>query len=128
MMLGIGTDIVAVARVRRLRERFPGRFPRRILHTDELDEYRESLDKDAFLARRFAAKEAVGKALGSGFSGLPARRIRIRHDRRGRPEVVLSMQVAPKVAPRVLVSISDEKEYATAMATATTTGASEQNP
>ena len=119
-MLGIGIDIVSVKRVRRVRARHPTRFPARILHIDEMPEYRRSADKDAFLARRFAAKEAVGKALGSGFNGLAARAIRILHDQRGRPEVMLSRDALPALpeAGRVLVSIADEKDYATATALA----------
>lgn len=110
-MPGIGIDIVAVARVRRLRALHPERFPARVLHADEMPDYRKSRNKDAFLARRFAAKEAVGKALGRGFSGLPASAICIGHGRLGRPEVL-----APAAACGVLVSIADETEYATATA------------
>ena len=114
VMTGLGTDIVSVARMRRLHRRHPERLPARILHADEMSDYHDSHDKGAFLARRFAAKEAVAKALGGGFQLVAARRIAIRHDRCGKPTVKLP----ENVNRQVLVSIADEREYATATALA----------
>lgn len=109
---GIGTDIVSTARMRDLYKRHPRRLPARILHGDEMPDYHMSKDKGAFLARRFAAKEAVAKALGGGFASVSARLIVITRDRRGKPEVRLPAYMDG----RVLISIADEKEYATATA------------
>ena len=113
-ILGVGVDIVSVARVRRVLERHPARFPRRVLHPEERGEYGEHADPSRFLARRFAAKEAIAKALGLGFTGgAYARRIRIGHDARGRPRAVLPADFRHRQA---LLSIADEKNYAVAQA------------
>lgn len=124
-VLGIGVDIVSVARVEKILARHPERFPRRILHPGERADYRERADycgsppfHARFLARRFAAKEAVVKALGLGFTGgAYARRIRIEHDALGRPQAALPPDL-PAARRRcvALLSIADEKEYAVAQA------------
>ncbi len=115
-IIGIGVDIVSVARVRGVLERHPARFPRKLLHPREHGEYRGQLDPPGFLARRFAAKEAVVKALGLGFTGgAYARRIWIRHDARGRPSAVLDLP-APHRRCTTLLSVADEKDYAVAQA------------
>ena len=113
---GIGIDIVSIARVRRVFKRHPVRFANRLLHPDEREDYRGHFDPARFLARRFAAKEAVVKALGLGFtSGAYARRICVTHDALGRPAAVLDL---PSLSPadKALLSIADEKDYAIAQA------------
>ena len=74
MIFGIGTDIVRVSRLRRDLERFGVRFAERILTDDELAEFHQKENKAHFLARRFAAKEAAAKAMGTGFAVLAAAR------------------------------------------------------
>lgn len=111
-LIGIGTDIVSTVRMRHLYARYPKRLPGRILHTDEMKDFSATRDKGAFLARRFAAKEAVVKALGCGFSSVPARGVAITRDRNGKP----SVKLPEHIDGRVLISIADEKEYATASA------------
>ncbi|MFK7963208.1 MAG: holo-ACP synthase [Burkholderiaceae bacterium] len=77
MIYGIGTDIVIIARIERLIERWGDRFPRRVLGPEELTEYRRRLGKGdhgpayaaRYLAKRFAAKEAFSKAIGLGLRG-----------------------------------------------------------
>ena len=118
-MHGIGVDIIAIKRVRRVRERHPASFPRRILHADEMPEYQRSRNKNAFLAKRFALKEAISKALGRGFIGLSPSSVRIAHKSGGQPYVVLPDTVSKEHAQaHIHVSVSDEKEYAIAMAIA----------
>ena len=115
-IMGIGVDIVSVARMRKVLERHPLRFPRRVLHPQEHEDYRGQRDPLRFLARRFAAKEAVAKALGLGFtSGAYARRIRIEHDALGRPTAVVDLP-PPHLPRTALLSIADEKDYAVAQA------------
>ncbi len=118
VILGIGVDIVSVARVKRVLARHPERFPQRVLHPREHRDYRMQGKSPSFLARRFAAKEAVVKALGLGFTGgAYARRIRIGHDSLGRPSAALPPGL-PRTRRRctALLSIADEKDYAVAQA------------
>ncbi len=115
---GIGVDIVSVARVRGVLKRHPVRFPRKVLHPQEHAEYRGQLDPSRFLARRFAVKEAVVKALGLGFTGgAYARSIQIKHDAHGRPLAVLPANLpASHRRCKALLSITDERDYAVAQA------------
>lgn len=67
-VLGIGTDLVEVARIGRIWNRFGERFATFILMSEEQREFRRSRRPVQFLAQRFAAKEAIVKAMGTGFS------------------------------------------------------------
>ena len=120
MIHGIGTDIVAVARIRAALERHGERFARRILGEDERAEYAASRDGARFLAKRFAAKEAFGKALGCGVSP-PAtlHAVMVGHDAAGRPVYRYDARLADHMAGRGLsahLSLSDEQEYVVAFA------------
>ena len=86
MIVGVGTDIVAKARMSAIEARYGERLAQRILSDAEIAEYREVGDKAAFLAKHFAAKEAASKALGTGFgSGVRKQDISVGHDQLGRP-------------------------------------------
>ena len=119
MIVGIGLDIVEINRIQHIYEQHGDRFAERILCKSEMSEYRQSHYPIRFLAKRFAAKEATAKALGTGFSGgIGMKMICIRHDDSGRPLIELS-QAAKLRADQLAVvtswlSISDEKHYATA--------------
>lgn len=121
MILGIGADIVAVARLRAALDRRGERFARRILNAGEWEGYATASDPARVLARRFAAKEAVAKALGTGFrEGVGPGQIEVVHDVRGGPGVRLHGAAARCMARqggiRMLLSISDERDYAVAYA------------
>ena len=113
-------DIVEYERIERIHERYGAKFARRILDEYEIEEYRQSTSKVRLLAKRFAAKEAASKALGTGFSnGVTLNMIGVRHDSFGRPLLQFS-QLAAEYAQRLGVtaewlSISDEKYYSVAM-------------
>ena len=93
MIFGIGTDIVMVARIRKDLERFGEAFAERILSSSELQEFRDNTNKANFLARRFAAKEAAAKAMGTGFTnGIHLRDISVTHDAQGKPALAFSGQ------------------------------------
>ena len=62
MILGIGVDLCNIKRIKRLRKKFPERFEKKILSSRERRELGFRHDKDAYLAKRFAAKEATYKA------------------------------------------------------------------
>ncbi|MGM0516195.1 MAG: holo-ACP synthase [Pseudomonadota bacterium] len=118
MILGVGTDLVEIARIRRAWERHGPRLADRILGDIERPRLPEC-DPAAWLAKRFATKEAVAKALGTGFrDGLRLADIQTRHDGNGRPEVVLSGAAAASLermgGRSVSLSVSDERCYALA--------------
>ncbi|HKJ22483.1 MAG TPA: holo-ACP synthase [Gammaproteobacteria bacterium] len=122
MIHGIGTDIVRVARIQAVFQRFGDRFVRRILTDDELAEFARAGRPVHFLARRFAAKEAAAKALGTGFrDGLQFRHIGVVHDARGRP--LLAFYGPARALTQGLgigtghLSLADEEDYAIAFVT-----------
>lgn len=122
MIYGIGTDIVQVARVRGLLERFGERFGRRVLAEAEWSRYEKSAQPAHYLAKRFAAKEAAAKAMGTGFrDGLTLKDIIIVSDDRGRPGLVFEGRARALLHElgigEGLVSISDERDYAVAFVT-----------
>ena len=118
MIVGVGTDIASVARVGRLYERHGLRALEKLLAPSELDEFSRVRDPARFLAKRFAAKEALGKALGIGVvapATLP--NIAVAHDVQGKPVFSYAPALAAYIDERALVahlSISDEVEYAVA--------------
>ncbi|MBK1734792.1 hypothetical protein CKO15_05705 [Halorhodospira abdelmalekii] len=121
MIVGIGTDIVAVARIGEAWQRHGERFAQRLLHPSEWAQLqqRHNAAPAAFLARRFAAKEAAAKALGTGLSeGITLRLLEVAHDRRGRPLLHLHGAAAQRAETlgvvQACLSISDERAYALA--------------
>ena len=118
MIFGIGTDIVAVARLRVMWERHGEKVLERILATQEIPEFTKAADKGRFLSKRFAAKEAFSKALGTGVrppATLSA--IAILHDHLGKPVLGFSPALHALLEEKNLkahLSISDEAEYAVA--------------
>lgn len=113
MIFGVGTDMVEVSRVARLWEKYGEHFARRILMPEELMLFRQTRNPVRFLAMRFAAKEAVVKALGTGFShGMWLRDSGSVPDPRGRPLVIFSergLAVCRKLGVgAAYVSLTDE--------------------
>jgi holo-[acyl-carrier protein] synthase len=86
MEYAVGIDVIEIARVRKVLERHPERFLTRIFTPEEVAFCRGRVPE---LAARFAAKEAVMKALGTGARGLAWREIEILPNRRGKPLVYL---------------------------------------
>ena len=120
-MIAIGTDILRIARVEEVVERLGNRFVSRILTPPEQEEYRVSQMPHRLLAKRFAAKEAIAKALGTGIGrGVSWQDITIGHDDNGAPLVFLTggaLTVATKRGgKRVELSLADESEYVVAFA------------
>ncbi len=91
MVFGVGTDIVELSRVQSTFDRFGERFVNRLLMAEERELYDRTERKVRFLAMRFAAKEAVVKAMGTGFAhGVWIRDIGITSNSWGRPLVIFS--------------------------------------
>lgn len=118
MILGIGNDIVEISRIRTVFARYPQRFLQRVFTSYEQEYCLKRKDPALHLAGRFAAKEAVVKALGTGFTqGLSWLDIEIRHDSKGKPAVFFSSLAIDLLGtPTLLVSISHCHQYATAVA------------
>ena len=119
MIFGIGTDIVEVARIEASISQFGDDFAKRILAVSELASYEKSTIKPRFLAKRFAAKEAFSKALGTGLRApCTFQNIAVSHDDLGKPILVLAdeLQVfmTAKNITKTHISISDEKNLAAA--------------
>ena len=119
MIHGIGTDIVAIRRMVRLWEKYGMALAARMLSAGERELLSRHPDPARFLAKRFAAKEAAAKALGTGFrDGLALRHISIINDALGKPELCFDARAAELVAQWGIqsshVSISDEADYAVA--------------
>ncbi len=122
---GIGTDLVSIERIRRIWARYGMAFARRILAEAEALELSQlSLapyaDPAAFLAKRFAAKEAAVKALGTGFraNGLWLKDIAVAHRQSGQPYLVWSPRAQVLLNQQSIheshLSLSDEQAYALA--------------
>lgn len=90
MILGIGADIIEVARVRAVVERHGDRFARRVLRPAEIEYCRRFQDPWPHLAARFAAKEAISKAFGTGIGAeLGWQDMEVAHRPGGQPYVIL---------------------------------------
>ncbi len=123
-MHGIGTDLVEIARIASLYERFGDRFAKRILSADEYAIFVRQHYSIPFLAKRFAGKEAVAKALGTGIGAQVAfTDISITNEPNGRPTVELLGNAHALLKElnikHLAISLSDEKHYALAFAIAT---------
>ncbi|MES2547253.1 MAG: holo-ACP synthase [Pseudomonadota bacterium] len=119
MIYGIGTDIVEVSRIEASITQFGDDFAKRILAESEFASYLQSHIKPRFLAKRFAAKEAFSKALGTGLRA-PAtfQNIAVSHDDLGKPILVLAEDLQAFLSAKKIththISISDEKNLAAA--------------
>jgi len=119
MIFGIGTDIVEVARIDDSIQQFGDDFAKRILAESEFSHYLSSTIKARFLAKRFAAKEAFSKALGTGLRA-PAtfQNIAVSHDELGKPLLSLAPELQAflngKSIIKMHISISDERNLAAA--------------
>lgn len=121
MIFGIGTDIVKIERVAAVYERFGGHFVERLLLPEERAVFDANKRPARFLAMRFAAKEAIVKALGTGFGhGVWIRDVGFLANAWGRPEVRFSPR-GRAVADRLgasdgHVSLTDEAGLVVAVA------------
>ncbi|MCF6323692.1 MAG: holo-ACP synthase [Gammaproteobacteria bacterium] len=122
MIVGIGTDIVCVSRMEKNLAKYGQRFAERILTSNEFTEFLQHRRPASFLAKRFAAKEAVAKAMGCGFrDGLQLTHIGVGHDDFGKPMLEYSDRAVDLCEhlniSKSHLSISDEDEYAVAFVT-----------
>lgn len=121
MIFGIGTDIIRRDRIERALERWGQRFPDRLLLEVERPGYERTRDKARYLAMRFAAKEAIVKALGTGFRhGMWIRDCGTVPDSWGQPQVVFSERGAARArelgAGRGFLTLTDDAGLIVAVA------------
>ncbi len=119
MIQGIGTDIVDVARMSALHDRHGPRLAHRLLTAEERWDYARASDKARLLAKRFAAKEALAKALGTGLrTPVSLANMGVTHDALGRPSFTFSPDLQAwlktRRIARVHLSLSDEQHFAVA--------------
>ena len=118
MIHGIGTDIVAVSRIAALHQRHGERALEKLLAPAERADCRDSAQPARFLAKRFAAKEAFGKALGTGVRApVLLTAIAVIHDALGKPGFEYSPGLSAHLAELDLIahlSLSDEGDSALA--------------
>ena len=131
MIYGIGVDLIEIPRIEAAYARFGERVARRILTDRELERYharraRSDVRGIAFLATRFAAKEAISKALGLGMrSPMTWRAVEVVNDPSGRPLAFESGELRAYMQRRRLrlhISLTDERSMATAYAIAEVEG------
>jgi holo-[acyl-carrier protein] synthase len=119
MIIGIGTDIAALPRIAALHERYGERFAQRILSSVEMEEFFKHAHPARLLMKRFVAKEALAKALGTGLRHpVSMSQITVTHDALGKPAFDFSMQLLDYIeligVSRHHLSISDERDMAVA--------------
>ena len=121
-IIGIGMDIIQNKRIKNSIKN--NKFKKRVYSTNELKLSKITKNKVSFFSKRFAAKEAFSKALGTGFTlGLEFKDIEIINDKNGKPYYVKNKKIKRIIQKKFKVqnfksflSISDEKDYSTAFA------------
>tara|TARA_B100001971_G_C17971571_1_gene422655 strand:- start:131 stop:523 length:393 start_codon:yes stop_codon:yes gene_type:complete len=121
-IFGIGTDIVNIKRMEKSLKKYGNKFKNKIFSKNEISYCEKKKNSSAFYAKRFAAKEALTKALGVGFrKGISFRNIEISNDVYGKPFIRLSgftdNYLKKKIKSKkynIYLSLSDDKPWAQA--------------
>ena len=125
MTIAIGTDIVEIERISNAFKRQGDRLINRVLTSAEQDRLKQFSNEDqqiAYLAKRWCAKEAIAKALGTGIAkGVGFQQIEISNSDSGAPVALLTEGALDRLTAiggkKVLISLSDERQYAVAYCT-----------
>ncbi|MFP4028298.1 MAG: holo-ACP synthase [Candidatus Brocadiia bacterium] len=128
MIVGVGVDIIKVSRVKRIVEEHGERFLNRVYSEDEISYCRRCARPAERYATRFAAKEAVLKALGVGWqNGTRFHDVEVSNDSLGAPSIALtgrSKEISKQLGvTQIHISLSHDREYAIAHAVAEDTAA-----
>jgi len=118
VIAGIGVDVVHVHRMTRWRE-IPGLLERYFNSEELLEARSRGGGVDLSLSARFAAKEAFGKALGTGLAGIVLKDIKVKNKHNGQPEIIVSGTALKALetcgAARIHLSLTHERDNAIAM-------------
>lgn len=118
MILGIGVDIVHVSRIQKSMDRKTEALARRILTATELEKFRSTPHPAAYLAKRFAAKEAASKAMGTGIGKISWQDLEIDNNSQGRPALICRGYARTRLdeigVENVDISLADESDLAIA--------------
>ncbi len=121
MIKGTGVDIVEISRIEKAISRHSGFF-RRVYTARELEDCMAEKSRTPSLAARFAAKEAVSKALGAGIGKIKWTDIEITNQKSGKPEIFLHGRAKDKMfelgISTIEISLSHSRDYAIAFAIA----------
>ena len=118
-LFGIGVDIVDIERIKKIYLKYDRKFAKKILSDNEIENFNLSKNKISFLAKRFAAKEAIGKAFGIGImNGYLLKNISVDNDKYGKPiaELNKEKEFEKYIDKTIHLTISDEKKFAIANA------------
>ena len=123
MIYGVGIDIIDINRIRRLINKYGDRFKNKCFHFDEIHSSEKKLNYVESFAKRYAAKEACAKALGTGLArGVFWKDIEVKNNKYGKPYICLHNKAKNflynKISKKAKIelSLSDEKNFAIASA------------
>ena len=121
MILGIGTDIIDIKRIRKVIDKYGFRFKKKCFHHSEIKRSESKYNSVESYAKRYAAKEACAKALGTGLAkGVFWKDIEIYNNIDGKPYIKLhnkALQMFKSLSKyecNIEVSLTDEKNYSVA--------------
>ncbi len=124
MILGIGTDLVNIKRIRKVLNRFGARFEKRVFSELEIERSRRKYDPSSSYAKRWAAKEACSKALGIGLRmGISWKDMHVVNLKSGKPELIIegnAKYFLERMTPRgfsakINISLTDDYPWAKAI-------------
>ena len=121
MIKGIGIDLIDNSRIQVLHEKYGQVFAKKILSEAEIIEFKKSRSPISYLAKHFASKEALSKALGTGLyrRGIFPSNLTVDHDDAGKPFFIKNdslLEVLKSIsASNIFLSISDTNSHSTAM-------------
>lgn len=119
-IIGIGTDIIEILRIKKIFFNYGHNFAKKILSREEWNQYILSKNNINFLAKKFSAKEAASKALGTGINyGITFNQLEFYNNSSGKPKLRFLKNALKKAqemqCKSIHVSISDSKTYAYAL-------------
>ena len=121
MIIGIGTDIIDIRRIENTIQKYGEKFKKRCFLTNEIKRSEIKFNTANSYAKRYAAKEACSKALGTGLArGIFWKDIEVKNNKYGKPSIILHNNALNRIIKmtnkdyRIEVSLSDEKNYAIA--------------